>query len=171
MFPVRVVPTAFFSVVVYFMAGFQRTPEKFFWFLLIAELQGMCAAAVCFLCSSLISIFAVANLTVTMIYVIMMIFSGLLVSINAWPDSSRWLGNISFTKYSYELFVENEFRGLIIPCKNPGDPCFGEEVLTSKFLDIPATGEMWKKAVALAVYTLGLLVLGYLALVRLKKRS
>jgi hypothetical protein len=31
-------------------------------------------------------------------YVFMMIFSGLLVSINSWPDYTRWLGYISFCK-------------------------------------------------------------------------
>jgi hypothetical protein len=31
-------------------------------------------------------------------YVFMMIFSGLLVSINSWPDYTRWLGYVSFCK-------------------------------------------------------------------------
>mmetsp|Transcript_1483 Transcript_1483/g.3563 ORF Transcript_1483/g.3563 Transcript_1483/m.3563 type:complete len:718 (-) Transcript_1483:370-2523(-) len=171
MVPVRILPTAVFSVVVYFMAGLQRDAGKFGWFLLTAELQSMCSAAVCFLFSSLISVFAIANLTVTLYYVIMMIFSGLLVSINSWPDYTRWVGYLSFTKYSYELFVENEFTGLTIPCVDAGDPCTGEEVLQPDVLDIPELGEKWKKVVALVVYTLGLLTLGYLALVRLKKKN
>jgi len=172
MVPVRILPTAVFSVVVYFMAGFQRHPDKFFWFLLIAELQSMCAASVCLLCSSLISVFAVANLACTMFYVIMMIFSGLLVSINSWPDSSRWLGYLSFTKYSYELFVENEFDGLVLPCvAGQGQPCTGAEVLSKKYLDIPDLGVKWKKVVALVVYTTGLMFFSYLALLRLKKRG
>lgn len=100
-----------------------------------------------------------------------MLASGLLVSINSWPDSSRWLGYLSFTKYSYELFVENEFDGLVLPCKATGEPCLGVEVLSDKYLDIPELGEKWKKIVALAVYTFGLMFLSYLALLRLKKRS
>jgi len=171
MVPVRILPTAVFCVVVYFMTGLQRDAGKFGWFLLVAELQGMCAAAVCFMFSSLISVFAIANLTVTLFYVLMMIFSGLLVSINSWPDSSRWVGYLSFTKYSYELFVENEFEGLVIPCKEEGDPCTGEEVLAPGILDIPDLGEKWKKVLALVIYTTGLLFLGYLALLRLKKRN
>eukprot|EP00284_Hemiselmis_tepida_P012249 CAMPEP_0174917844 /NCGR_PEP_ID=MMETSP1355-20121228/2719_1 /TAXON_ID=464990 /ORGANISM="Hemiselmis tepida, Strain CCMP443" /LENGTH=719 /DNA_ID=CAMNT_0016162981 /DNA_START=34 /DNA_END=2193 /DNA_ORIENTATION=- len=171
MVPVRILPTAVFCCVVYFMAGMQRDAGKFGWFLLTAELQSMCAASVCFLFSSLISVFAIANLSVTLFYVLMMIFSGLLVSINSWPDSSRWVGYLSFTKYSYELFVENEFMGLSIPCKNPGEPCTGEEVLAKDVLDVPDLGEKWKKIIALLIYTLGLLTLGYLALLRLKKRN
>ena len=31
-------------------------------------------------------------------YVLMFILSGLLVSINSWPDYTRWLGYISFCK-------------------------------------------------------------------------
>mmetsp|Transcript_5973 Transcript_5973/g.15184 ORF Transcript_5973/g.15184 Transcript_5973/m.15184 type:complete len:640 (-) Transcript_5973:259-2178(-) len=170
MIPVRVIPTAFFSVVVYFMIGLQQTPEKFFWFLLTAELQNVCAASVCFLFSSLISVFAVANLAVTMYYVLMMILSGLLVSVNAWPDGTRWIGYLSFTKYSYELFVENEFTGLTFDCAGNGDPCTGEEVLAPNILNVP-TGNRGIKVMALCIYIAGMLILGYLALVRLKKRS
>jgi hypothetical protein len=100
------------------------------------------------------------------------LFAGLLVSINSWPDSSRWLGYLSFTKYSYELFVENEFEGLVLPCvAGQGNPCTGVEVLSDKYLDIPDLGEKWKKIVALVVYTTGLMFLSYLALLRLKKRG
>eukprot|EP00961_Rhodomonas_salina_P074161 996691-Rhodomonas_salina.1 len=41
-----------------------------------------------------------------------MIFSGLLVSITSWPDGSRWIGYLSFCKYSYELVSELPFLSL-----------------------------------------------------------
>lgn len=133
--PVRVVPTAIFATTVYFMAGLQYKVDKFFWFLLIAELQSIAASAVCFLFSCMFSIFAIANLSTTMFYVLTMIFSGLLVSVTKWPDGTRWLGYTSFAKYSYELALENELTGLTFDCSR-GGPCTGEEALGELYLNI-----------------------------------
>ena len=165
--PVRVVPTAIFATTVYFMAGLQYKVDKFFWFLLIAELQSIAASAVCFLFSCMFSIFAIANLSTTMFYVLTMIFSGLLVSVTKWPDGTRWLGYTSFAKYSYELALENELTGLTFDCSR-GGPCTGEEALGELYLNIE-TGNWGMKIGVLCAFIFGFLSLGYFQLRRLQK--
>lgn len=171
MIPVRVIPIALFSVIAYFMAGLQPTAAKFFWFLFVAELQGIVAASVAFAISSLISVFALASLALTIFYVIMMVFSNYLVSIESWPEGTRWISYLSFTKYGYELFVENEFYGLDFSgfCKT-GEPCTGIAALGEGQLNIDPI-DKGLKILALCVFDVGLLFIAYLALLSLKKKT
>jgi len=167
MIPVRVIPTIIFATVVYFMVGFQRQADKYFWFVFVCVLQSVVAASVCFCFSAKFSILAIANLCTTMWYVFMMIFSGLLVSINSWPDYSRWLGYISFCKYSYELLLEDQFTGLVLPCVG-NDPCYGEKVLGPQYLDI-STDPKGIKVMALLIMIVGFLSIGYYQLTQLRR--
>lgn len=168
MIPVRVVPTIIFATTVYFMAGLQRDAEKYFIFVGVSILQSMVACSVCFFFSACCSVFAIANLLVTMWYVMTMIFSGLLVSITSWPDGSRWIGYLSFCKYSYELLVENEFTGLTFDCSD-GGACTGEEMLGPDYLNIDR-GNGWLKVMALLIMTLFFLTLAYIQLNRLRRK-
>jgi len=166
MVPVRVIPTIIFATACYFMTGLQKDVDKYFHFIAICVLQSMVSASLCFYMSSCFSVFAVANLSVTMVYVMSMIFSGLLVSVNEWPSGSRWLGYLSFCKYSYELAVENEFEGLTFNCADHEGACDGTEVLGPEYLNID-TGEMGIKYLAMCCFVVGFLALGYMQLERI----
>ncbi|KAJ1490408.1 hypothetical protein T484DRAFT_1777454, partial [Baffinella frigidus] len=154
---------------VYFMAGLQPKVDKFFWFLLFAELQSIAGSSVCFLFSCTFSIFAIANQLTTVFYVFTMIFSGLLVSVTKWPDSTRWLGHTSFAKYSFELAIENEMTGLVFNCTR-GGPCTGEEALGDLYLNIE-TGNWGMKIGVLCAFIVAFLTLGYVQLDRVRSKA
>jgi hypothetical protein len=60
------------------MVGYQAVLAKYFIFLLVIIMTGICAAALCFFASTLVSVTAIATLIVSMAYVFFMVFGGFL---------------------------------------------------------------------------------------------
>jgi hypothetical protein len=60
------------------MVGFQSGADRFFTFQLIINLTALCAASLCFFISMLVSVFAIANLMVSLAFVFFMVFGGFL---------------------------------------------------------------------------------------------
>jgi ATP-binding cassette subfamily G (WHITE) protein 2 len=73
MIPLRIIPVAAFSAICYYMIGFQKSLEKFFFFLLSLVLTSLTASATAFLFSSLVRIQALATLFLALTFTFMMV--------------------------------------------------------------------------------------------------
>lgn len=55
--PLRLIPSILFSIISYFMIGFQRTLEKYLIFLLGVYMTGICSSSLCFFISASVQVF------------------------------------------------------------------------------------------------------------------
>ncbi|XP_016139975.1 ATP-binding cassette sub-family G member 2-like [Sinocyclocheilus grahami] len=168
----RTVPTILFTCVVYFMIGLKPTVAAFFIFMLTVILVSCAAVSMTMAISADQSVVAVANIFMTISFIFMMIFSGLLVNLKSIMDWLSWLKYLSIPRYGLEALEINEFVGLKF-CGNVSavmsSPaadilmCTGEQHLTFQGIDYSSWG-FWHNHIALTVMTLIFLIIAYIKL-------
>lgn len=171
--PLRIVPSIIFSSIVYFMIGFQSVAEKFFIFFLAIFLTTISGSAFCFFLSASVEIFGIANLIAAMVFVLMMVFGGFLVEISSVVQFLSWIKWVSIFRYSTNILNINEFDGLTLcsnelnrtNCNIPGQSI----IKNVAHIEFENQWDLWKNFLALALMTIGFLVLAYLQLYRMKK--
>ncbi|KAJ8000719.1 hypothetical protein DPEC_G00183270 [Dallia pectoralis] len=180
----RTIPAIVFSCVVYFMIGLKATPAAFFIFMFTVTLVAYTATAMTMAISADQSVVALANIFMTITFVFMMIFSGLLVNLPSIMAWLAWLKYLSIPGYGLAALEINEFVGLRF-CENsttsagtgvmtnctvnvPGRTCTGEQQLD--YLGIGYTRwALWQNHVAMAIMTLIFLIIAYLKLRFIRK--
>lgn len=191
--PLRTIPSILFSVIVYFMIGFQRTLAKFLIFFLGVYTTSLCASSLCFAISATVSVYGkvtiklifqyplryvfvegVASLTAAMFCVLTLIFAGFLVDVPSVTILISWIKWISMFRYSTNLFAINEFTGLTLCLPNNhehSNNCSvdGLDVLKAQKIDYSSSWDLWKNFVALIGMIVGFLLLTYVQLRRMKK--
>ncbi|XP_066911923.1 broad substrate specificity ATP-binding cassette transporter ABCG2-like isoform X2 [Clytia hemisphaerica] len=173
--PLRLIPILLFSCISYFLVGFQKDVVKFFVFVLTLLLISLAAAAVCLMVSSSVSNIAIANLLVSLPFVLMMIFSGFLNNLSSIPVWLRWIKYISIFKYGFSSLLLNEMEGLTFTncTSNTPEtlPCMtetGYQYLEKVGIE---TDWQWWNQLALGGITVAFLLLTYVQLRRMKKFS
>jgi len=63
--PVRIIPSVLFSIIVYFMIGFQQLAEKFFIFLFCIFMSTLSGCALCFFASASVEVFGKSNVLIS----------------------------------------------------------------------------------------------------------
>lgn len=171
----RTLPAIVFSCVAYFMIGFKATVEAFFLFMLTVALVAYTATAMTMAISADQSVVAIANIFMTIAFVFMMIFSGLLVNLPSIVEWLAWFQYLSIPRYGLTALQINEFVGLQlcgdIPLNGtlpPGMTCTGEDFLKNQGIDYTAWG-LWQNHVALAIMTVIFLAIAYFKLLFTKK--
>ncbi|KAM6949243.1 broad substrate specificity ATP-binding cassette transporter ABCG2 [Aplochiton taeniatus] len=170
----RTIPAIVFSLVAYFMIGFKPTVEAFFIFMLTVALVAYTATAMTMAISADQTVVAIANIFMTISFVFMMIFSGLLVNLPSIAGWLGWLKYFSIPRYGLAGLAVNEFVGLNF-CSNlnstvipPNLICTGEDFLRNQGVDYTTWG-LWQNHVALGVMTILFLLIAYLKLRFIKK--
>uniref|UniRef100_A0A6Q2XZE2 Broad substrate specificity ATP-binding cassette transporter ABCG2 n=1 Tax=Esox lucius TaxID=8010 RepID=A0A6Q2XZE2_ESOLU len=168
----RTIPAIIFSCVVYFMIGLKATPAAFFIFMFTVTLVAYTATAMTMAISADQSVVALANIFMTISFVFMMIFSGLLVNLPSIMAWLAWLKYFSIPRYGLAALEINEFVGLQF-CQNatvnvPGRMCTGEQQLDYQGIGY-STWALWQNHVAMAIMTLIFLIIAYLKLRFIKK--
>uniref|UniRef100_A0A672L983 Broad substrate specificity ATP-binding cassette transporter ABCG2 n=1 Tax=Sinocyclocheilus grahami TaxID=75366 RepID=A0A672L983_SINGR len=168
----RTIPTILFTCVVYFMIGLKPTAAAFFIFMLTVILVACAAASMTMAISADQSVVAVANIFMTISFIFMMIFSGLLVNLKSTMDWLSWLKYLSIPRYGLEALEINEFVGLKF-CGNIifhvnlyyiiFYRCTGEQHLTFQGINYSSWG-FWHNHMALTVLTLIFLIIAYIKL-------
>ncbi|XP_029310453.1 ATP-binding cassette sub-family G member 2-like isoform X2 [Cottoperca gobio] len=169
----RTIPAIVFSCVSYFMIGLKPTVEAFFIFMFSVTLVSYTATAMALAISADQTVVAIANIFMTIAFVFMMIFAGLLVNLPSIASWLAWLKYLSIPRYGLAALQVNEFRGLALCSGNstinpPGVVCTGEEFLQQQGVDSSSWG-LWQNHVALSVMTLCFLTITYLKLHFIKK--
>uniref|UniRef100_A0A8C5AHW0 Broad substrate specificity ATP-binding cassette transporter ABCG2 n=1 Tax=Gadus morhua TaxID=8049 RepID=A0A8C5AHW0_GADMO len=170
-FVLRTIPAAIFSVVSYFMIGLQVSVEAFFIFMLTVTLVSYTATSMTMAISADQSVVALANLFITISFVFMMIFSGLLVNLPSIMDWLAWLKYFSIPRYGLAALQINEFVGLRF--------CDTQDIWTTNSSSpgnhsSPPAGQyshwgMWENHLALTVMMAIFLIIAYLKLRFIKK--
>ncbi|CAF2896306.1 unnamed protein product [Rotaria sp. Silwood2] len=170
--PLRTIPAIAFSIIVYFMMGFQRTVEKFFIFFFCIWLTSICASSLCFLVSATVRNFGVANLVAALFCVLTLVFGGFLVEISSVLSFLQWIQYFSIFRYGSNALLINEFIGLTLCLPNNTNICVkdGTEVLTELHVEHSTNWDLWKNFVALISITIGFLSLAYVQLRRIKNK-
>ncbi|XP_046901590.1 broad substrate specificity ATP-binding cassette transporter ABCG2d isoform X3 [Hypomesus transpacificus] len=182
----RTIPAVIFSCIIYFMIGLQKTAAAFFIFTFTVIMVAYTATAMTMAISADQNVVAVANIFMTISFVFMMIFSGLLVNLTSIMDWLAWLKYFSIPRYGLTALEINEFVGLsfcnhlaalnttVFPgtsnctMSTPGITCTGEQHL--QYLGIGYTNwDLWQNHVAMAIMTILFLLIAYLKLRFIKK--
>ncbi|KAH9519784.1 ATP-binding cassette sub- G member 2 [Bulinus truncatus] len=168
--PLRMIPAAIFSCIVYFMLGLRMDGvEHFFFFALNLFLTAMSASALSFAISSTVRIFALANLCLALSYVFMMLFSGLLINVGDLGDWISWIKYLSIFRYSLNALQINELKGLKFCSANGTDCMLGDVYLKRQKIPYETQWDLWQNEAALGIIIAVFLTLAYIQLRRIKK--
>ncbi|XP_062243011.1 broad substrate specificity ATP-binding cassette transporter ABCG2d [Platichthys flesus] len=182
----RTFTSVVFSCIVYFMIGLKSTVPAFFIFTLTVTLVAYTATAMTMAISADQSVVALANIFMTISFVFMMIFSGLLVNLPSVMDWLAWLKYLSIPRYGLAALNINEFVGLkfceeaVIQDANMSAgasncststaalTCTGEQYLDYLGIEYTTWG-LWENHTALGVMSIVFLLIAYLKLRFIKK--
>ncbi|XP_026055603.1 ATP-binding cassette sub-family G member 2 isoform X2 [Carassius auratus] len=170
----RTIPSIIFSCVVYWMIGLKATVEAFFIFMFSIVLVSYTATSMTLAISADQTVVGIATIFINMIFVFMMIFSGLLVNLPSVADWLNWLKYLSIPRYGLVAVEINEFTGLTLcDMKNTSgleiQVCTkGEDFLSEQGIHY-STWDLWQNHLALGIMTLIFLIIAYLKLRFIKK--
>nr|XP_021144741.1 ATP-binding cassette sub-family G member 2 isoform X2 [Columba livia] len=182
--PMRTIPSIIFTCIVYFMLGLKPTVEAFFIMMFTLMLMSYTATSMALAIGAGQNVFTVANLLITIVFVFMTIFSGLLVNLTSIVSWLAWLKYFSIPRYGMAALQINELTGLnfcasgnntnLISNKNYRQTsqllCTGDEYLKTQGIDASSWG-LWQNHLALACMTVIFLTITYLKLHFMKKFS
>ncbi|XP_030127803.4 broad substrate specificity ATP-binding cassette transporter ABCG2 isoform X1 [Taeniopygia guttata] len=182
--PIRTMPSIIFTCIVYFMLGLKPTVQAFFTMMFTLMMVSYTATSMALAIAAGQSVVAIANLFMTVAFVFMIIFSGLLVNLTSIMSWLSWLKYFSIPRYGMTALQINELTDLNF-CGSSNTtvlssdssyrqtdqmPCTGEEYLKSQGIDASTWG-LWQNHLALACMTLIFLTIAYLKLHFMKKFS
>ncbi|KAK2863291.1 hypothetical protein Q5P01_002824 [Channa striata] len=170
----RTIPAVIFTCVSYFMIGFKPTAEAFFLFVFTVILTSYTATSMVLAISADQKVVAIANIFMTIAFIFMMIFAGLLVNLPSIASWLAWLKYLSIPRYGLTALQINEFKGLNF-CKSqnstqppPGITCTGEQFLKEQGVDYSEWG-FWQNHLALIIMITCFLIITYLKLRFIRK--
>ncbi|KFQ16310.1 ATP-binding cassette sub-family G member 2, partial [Leptosomus discolor] len=174
--PMRTIPSIIFTCIVYFMLG--KYVEAFFTMMFTLMMVSYTATSMSLAIAAGQSVVAVANLLMTITFVFMIIFSGLLVNLTSVMSWLSWLKYFSIPRYgmtvSAVFFCVQTWKRF---AREKFDKCVfirrcttGEEYLKNQGIDASSWG-LWQNHLALACMTVIFLTIAYLKLHFMKKFS
>ncbi|XP_026528423.1 ATP-binding cassette sub-family G member 2-like isoform X1 [Notechis scutatus] len=182
--PMRTLPSIIFTCIVYFMLGLKPTVEAFFIMMFTLMMVSYTATSMALAIATGQNVVAVANLLMTISFVFMIIFSGLLVNLTSIQSWLSWLQYFSIPRYGMTALQINEFVDLDFCNSHTNENwitsnctevstiqlCTGKQYLESQGIDATNWG-LWQNHVALACMTIIFLTISYLKLHFMKKFS
>ncbi|KAF6035126.1 ABCG2 [Bugula neritina] len=177
--PYRTFPVIIYGTIVYWMMGLVPEWQPFLVFLLTIVMTAWAATFIAFAASASTKQQAMASLTVALMYVFQMVFSGLLVNLkSAWFSQMKYF---SLFYYSIAALEINEFTHLNVtkfqvngtnPHTNETYNCIrgnSKAYLESQGLYYKEPINMWVNIMALAGFALVFMVIAYIQLRRVQK--
>ncbi|XP_062902986.1 broad substrate specificity ATP-binding cassette transporter ABCG2 [Mobula hypostoma] len=177
--PMRAIPSVVFTVITYFMIGFKMDPGAFFFALLTLVQVSVTATSLGLAVATGQSIIGIANLIISVLFVIMIIFSGLLVNLPSVVSWLSWLHYLSIPYYGFTALEVNELVGLIFCNESelvsagnafPEVMCTGEQYLEKQGVET-SKWALWQNNLAMALMMVILFTIAYLKLRFMKKFS
>ncbi|KAF6030215.1 hypothetical protein EB796_011486 [Bugula neritina] len=174
--PNRSVPVLGFGIITYWMVGLVPYWQNFLFYLLTLVLVSWAGSSIAFLASASTRTSAIASLICALLFVFQMIFSGLLVNLDSLGDWIEWAKYISIFSYAMKALQINEFTAVdfyeTIPGTNITINCVkgsSSGWLEKNKIAYKTSWDLWQNIMALAAITVGLLILSYIQLRRIKK--
>ncbi|NWX15192.1 ABCG2 protein, partial [Aegotheles bennettii] len=166
--PMRTAPAIIFSCITYWMIGYQAVAGRFFFFMLTLVLVSYTATAMSLAISAGMDVVAVANLLITICFVLMLIFSGLLVNLPSVMGWLNWLKYFSIPRYGLTVSRKLARHSNTNFCPLLFCRCSGEAYLCSQGI-APTDWAMWENIVALFCMTVIFLIIAYAKLRFMRK--
>ncbi|NWI44951.1 ABCG2 protein, partial [Picathartes gymnocephalus] len=166
--PMRTTPAIIFSCISYWMIGYQAVAGRFFFFMLTLILVSYTATAMSLAISAGMDVVAVANLLITICFVLMLIFSGLLVNLPSVMGWLNWLKYFSIPRYGLTVSRNCVPHSNMNLCPVLFCRCSGEAYLCSQGI-APTSWAMWENIVALFCMTIIFLIIAYAKLRFMRK--
>ncbi|KAH3759544.1 ATP-binding cassette sub-family G member 2 [Pelomyxa schiedti] len=154
--PMEIFFSILFSALLYFFAGFNPPFQNFAIFTFLSFLLLEASVAIGLATGAIFPDLAISNLVVTALILILISFCGYVENLDSIPPYFKWISVISFLRWIFVGYSQNEFNGLVFscdltPCSSVGIdlpnctiPCTlgtGEEVLAFMGLD---TSHWWR---------------------------
>lgn len=167
--PMRMLPSILFTCITYFMLGLKPTAAAFFIMMFTLMMVAYTASSMALAIAAGQSVVSVATLLMTISFVFMMLFSGLLVNLKTIAAWLSWLQYFSIPRYGYTALQYNEFLGQTF-CGGNNTCTTGEEHLAQQGIGL-SPWNLWQNHVALACMMVIFLTIAYIKLLLLKKYS
>ncbi|NXU41986.1 ABCG2 protein, partial [Drymodes brunneopygia] len=184
--PIRTMPSIIFTCIVYFMLGLKPTAAAFFTMMFTLMMVSYTATSMALAIAAGQSVVAIANIFMTIAFIFMILFSGLLVNLTSVLPWLSWLKYFSIPRYGMTALQINELTGLnfcggtnstdlsmtklINVCVFIYRVCTGEDYLKSQGID-PSPWGLWQNHLALACMSIIFFTIAYLRLHFMKKFS
>ncbi|CAM6115385.1 unnamed protein product [Calypogeia fissa] len=136
-----------FSMVVYWMVGFQHQARKFFLFMFFMILCQLSATSLALMTSALCRTTDLSVTVLPMLLEVNRLFGGFFLAPISLPKYFSWLDALSYVKYCYVAISQNELHGLQLYClptelKNGVCPITtGQQTINSLGLDYITIGD------------------------------
>ncbi|KFV90441.1 ATP-binding cassette sub-family G member 2, partial [Fulmarus glacialis] len=173
--PMRTIPSIIFSCIIYFMLG--KYVEAFFTMMFTLMMVSYTATSMALAIAAGQSVVAVANLLMTIAFVFMIIFSGLLVNLTSIMSWLSWLKYFSIPRYGMTVSAQHrdlpryfKLTKFINVCVFICRWCTGDEYLKNQGIVASSWG-LWQNHLALACMSVIFLTIAYLKLHFMKKFS
>ncbi|KAL0937010.1 ABC efflux transporter [Colletotrichum truncatum] len=111
-----------FSVIFYFMAGFDREAGQFFTFFAITLINHYIAVTCAITCVTASRNFPGASLIANMVFTLQSMACGYFIQSNTIPVYVRWLKWITYQFYGFGAYCGNEFTDAFYDCPVEGGP-------------------------------------------------
>ncbi|CAF4479642.1 unnamed protein product [Rotaria sp. Silwood2] len=168
---VHIIPSIIYTIITFFLTDLRQSIENFFLFFITNLMAKIFGSSMCYFIAASTSTFGIALVMVICCYVIMMLFSGLLINIESILSFLRWIQWISVFRYASNVLAINEFRNLTLCLPYDTDQCSmkGEEILTRRHISYTTTWDIWKNIFALLLISGTFFIFTYIQLLRIKK--
>lgn len=133
--PMEIIFTMIFSVIVYPMVGYQMEAGKFFIFWLVLTIFQLISEALGLACAVGTQKSTYAVIILALLLLILISFTGFMV--RDIPVYFEWISKISYLSIATSTLLKNEFKGLEIDHPNGVDKIEGEDLLSDEGLDDP----------------------------------
>lgn len=153
-----------FNSIFYWIMGLQSSLEHFTMFLVTLVLFNIAAGSISILVGVLSQNGGTANLSATVVFLIMLLFGGFLLNSQTMPASVGWIKHLSIFSYAFEILMTNELRGLLLTFDAPGYPAvpvYGDVFLKTLGMDY---ANRYYDLIALALIAFSLQILAFLFL-------
>ena len=152
----------FFSIIVYFMVGFQLVASKFFIFTGFMILATLAATSFALVVSTFARTTSLSVTILPMVLEIFRLFGGFFLSPAKLPKYFSWIDALSYVKYVYVGISLNELQGLNLTC-NLADPTkcsTGQSKITELGLDYISISGCAGTLIAMIIFFRALAYLG-----------
>ncbi|KAM0249534.1 hypothetical protein ACHAQJ_009001 [Trichoderma viride] len=111
-----------FSLLLYFMAGFDHSAAKFFTFFSIGFVNHYACIMCAFTCVVTVRHFPGASLIANLAFTLQSIACGIFIQVDTIPVYVRWLKWVTWSFYTFGAYCGNEFQGSFYNCPESGGP-------------------------------------------------
>lgn len=134
--PIQILQVLLFGLIAFFMVGYTITASNILIYLASFAMFQITSESVGVLCAALTKTATGAVLALTFVLLILLSFSGFLVS--AVPVYFRWVRTISFLTYAYNAAVFSEFDSTDFVCESTPPTCVTQGAIIPGSQLIPA---------------------------------